>query len=144
MESSLLLSSLTSPTASVLLLGLTDSRAYTTPSADGQKCELYVKQETGRLCLTNVQLAKVPSCAQWTPASPHPTYPVPTRPQSSFSRALGCCPWGREESDTTERLHFHALEKEMATHSSVLAWRIPGTGEPCGLLSMGSHRVGHD
>ena len=45
---------------------------------------------------------------------------------------------------TTERLHFHALEKEMATHSSVLAWRIPGTAEPDGLLSMGSHRVGHD
>ena len=40
--------------------------------------------------------------------------------------------------------HFHALEKEMATHSSVLAWRIPGTGEPGGLLSMGSHRVEHD
>ena len=47
-------------------------------------------------------------------------------------------------SDLTFTLHFHALEKEMATHSSVLAWRIPGTGEPCGLLSMGSHRVGHD
>ena len=108
----------------------------------------------------------------------------------------GCSPWGHEESDTTERLHFHfslscigegngnplqctcldnprdggscwaalygvaqswtqlsdftftfhfhALEKEMATHSSVLAWRIPGTGEPRGLPSMGSHRVGHD
>ena len=40
--------------------------------------------------------------------------------------------------------HFHALEKEMATHSSVLAWRIPGTEEPGGVLSMGSHRVGHD
>ena len=40
--------------------------------------------------------------------------------------------------------HFHALEKEMATHSSDLAWRIPGTGEPGGLPSMGSHRVGHD
>ena len=40
--------------------------------------------------------------------------------------------------------HFPALEKEMATHSSVLAWRIPGTGEPDGLPSMGSHRVGHD
>ena len=40
--------------------------------------------------------------------------------------------------------HFHALEKEMETHSSVLAWRIPGTGEPGGLPSMGSHRVGHD
>ena len=53
---------------------------------------------------------------------------------------------GREESDMTECLHFHfnALEKEMATHSSVLVWRIPGTGEPGGLLSMASHRVGHD
>ena len=40
--------------------------------------------------------------------------------------------------------YFHALEKEMATHSSVLAWRIPGTGEPGGLPSIGSHRVGHD
>ena len=47
-------------------------------------------------------------------------------------------------SDFTFTLHFHALEKEMATHSSVLAWRIPGTAEPGGLPSMGSHRVGHD
>ena len=47
-------------------------------------------------------------------------------------------------SDFTFTFHFHALEKEMATHSSVLAWRIPGTGEPGGLQSMGSHRVGHD
>ena len=44
----------------------------------------------------------------------------------------------------TEQLHFHALEKKMATHSSVLAWRIPGTGVPGGLPSLGSHRVGHD
>ena len=47
-------------------------------------------------------------------------------------------------SDFTFTFHFHALEKEMATHSSVLAWRIPGTGEPGKLPSMGSHRVGHD
>ena len=47
-------------------------------------------------------------------------------------------------SDFTFTFHFHALEKEMATHSSVLAWRIPGKGEPGGLPSMGSHRVGHD
>ena len=47
-------------------------------------------------------------------------------------------------SDFTFTFHFHALEKEMATHSSVLAWRIPGTGEPGGLSSMGSHRVGHN
>ena len=47
-------------------------------------------------------------------------------------------------SDFTFTFHFHALEKEMATHSNVLAWRIPGTGEPGGLPSMGSHRVGHN
>ena len=47
-------------------------------------------------------------------------------------------------SNFTFTFHFHALEKEMATHSSVLAWRIPGTGEPDGLPSMGLHRVGHD
>ena len=47
-------------------------------------------------------------------------------------------------SNFTFTFHFHALEKEMATHSSVLAWRIPGMGEPGGLLSMGSHRVGHN
>ena len=71
---------------------------------------------------------------------------------------LGCCLWGHTESDTFEVTsqqqqqqqvvlvvkNFPELEKEMATHSSVLAWRIPGMGEPVGLLSMGSHRVRHD
>ena len=47
-------------------------------------------------------------------------------------------------SDFTFTFHFHALEKEMATHSSILAWRIPGMGEPGGLPSIGSQRVGHD
>ena len=47
-------------------------------------------------------------------------------------------------SDFIFTFHFHALEKEMATHSSVLAWRIPGMAEPGGLLSMASHRVRHD
>ena len=47
-------------------------------------------------------------------------------------------------SDFTFTFPFYALEKEMATHSSILAWRIPGMGEPGGLPSMGSHRVGHD
>ena len=47
-------------------------------------------------------------------------------------------------SDFTFTFHFHALEEEMATHFSILAWRIPGTGEPGRLPSMGSHRVGHD
>ena len=58
---------------------------------------------------------------------------------------MGGSLWDLEESDMTEQLHFHfyVLEKEMATHSSVLAWRIPGIGEPGGLPYMGSHRVGH-
>ena len=126
----------------------------------------------------------------------HPT-PVLLPGKSHGQRSLvGCSPWGREELDTIELLHFHfllsciekgngnplqcsclenprdggawwaavygvlksrtrlsvftftfhfqALEKEMVTHSSVLAWRIPGTGEPSGLPSMGSHRVRHD
>ena len=47
-------------------------------------------------------------------------------------------------SDFTFTFHFHTVVKEMETHSSVLAWTIPGTGEPGGLSSMGSHRVGHD
>ena len=59
---------------------------------------------------------------------------------------MGYSPWGHEELNRTERLHFHfpALEKEIAAHSSILAWRIPGTEEPGGLPSVGSHRVGHD
>ena len=59
---------------------------------------------------------------------------------------MGYSPWDRKWSDTTERLHFHfhALEKEMATHSSVLAWRIPGMGEPGELPSMGLHGAGHN
>ena len=76
----------------------------------------------------------------------HPT-PVLLPGKSHGWRSLvGRSPCGRKESDKTQRLHFHfpALEKAMATHSSVLAWRIPGTGEPRGLPSMGSHRVGHD
>ena len=78
----------------------------------------------------------------------HPT-PVLLPGKSHGWRSLeGCSPWGRAESDGlshfTFTFHFHALEKEMATHSGVLAWRNPGTGEPGRLLSMGSHRVGHD
>ena len=78
---------------------------------------------------------------QWQPT------PVLLPGKSHGRRSLvGCNPWGRQESDTSERLHFHfhALEKEMANHSSVLAWRIPGMVDPSGLPSMGSHRVGHD
>ena len=71
----------------------------------------------------------------------HPT-PVLLPGKSHGQRSQeGSSPWGR---DFTFTFHLHALEKEMATHSSVLAWRIPGMGEPGGLPSMGSHRVGHD
>ena len=72
----------------------------------------------------------------------HPTLVLLPGKSHGQRSLVGCSPWGRKESDTTERLHFHfhALEKEMATHFSVLAWRIPGTG----ILSLGSHRVGHD
>ena len=61
---------------------------------------------------------------------------------------VGCSPWGRWGSDTTEWLHFHfslsCIGEGNGNPLRVLAWRIPGTGEPDGLLSMGSHRVGHD
>ena len=73
-----------------------------------------------------------------------------TLPGKSHGRRslVGCSPWDRESqtrlSDFTFTFHFHALEKEMATHSSLLAWRIPGMEDPGGLPSMGSHRVGHD
>ena len=59
-------------------------------------------------------------------------------------QSMGLQRVGLDFSDFIFTFHFHALEKEMATHSSVLAWRIPGTGEPDGLPSMGLHRVGHD
>ena len=80
---------------------------------------------------------------QWQPT------PVLLPGKSHGQRSLvGCSPWSRKERtrlrDFIFTFHFHALEKEMATHSSVLAWRIPGTVEPGGLPSMGSHRVGHD
>ena len=69
----------------------------------------------------------------------HPTPALLPRKSHGRRSLVGCSPWGRKESDTTERLHFHfhALEKEMATHSSVLAWRIPGMREPGGLPSTG-------
>ena len=88
-------------------------------------------------------ILKLKGRRQW-----HPT-PVLLPGKSLGQRSLvGCNPWGREGQtwliDFTFTFHFHALEKEMATHSSVLAWRITRTVEPGGLPSMGSHRVGHD
>ena len=59
-------------------------------------------------------------------------------------QSMGSLRVGHDRVTSLSLFHFHALEKEMATHSSVLAWRIPGTGEPGGLPSTGSHRVRHD
>ena len=78
----------------------------------------------------------------------HPT-PVLLPGKSHGRRSLeGCRPWGRWGSDTTERLHFHfslsCIGEGNGNPSGVLAWRIQGMGEPGGLPSMGSHRVGHD
>ena len=80
---------------------------------------------------------------QWQPT---PVF-LPGESQG-WGSLVGCSPWVAKSqtrlSDFTFTFHFHALEKEMATHSSVLAWRIPGTGEPGGQPSMGLHRVGRD
>ena len=90
-----------------------------------------------------MQLISIQWRRQWQPT------PVLLPGKSHGRRSLvGCSPWGHSVSDTTERLpftfHFHALEKEIATHSSIPSWRIPGMGEPGGLPSVGLHRVGHD
>ena len=78
----------------------------------------------------------------------HPTPVLLPGKSHGWKSLVGCSPWVAKSrarlSDFTFTFHFHALEKEMATHSSVLAWRIPGMGEPGGLLSMGLYRVGHD
>ena len=67
-----------------------------------------------------------------------PTPVLLPRKSRGWRSLVGCSPWDRWESDTTERVHFHALEKDMATYSSLLACRIPGTEEPGRLQSMGS------
>ena len=120
------------------------------------------------LCLTSCsihpaspssQIQSFPSLQELTTPSPAPTvfycnyilHPtlVLLPGKSHGRRSLWAAVHGVAKSrtrlrDFTFAFHFHALEKEMATHSSVLAWRIPGTGEPGGLPSMGSHTVGHD
>ena len=88
-----------------------------------RKEQVRISESGLRKCLveSNQELRR----RQWQPT------PVLLPGKSHGRRSLvGCSPWGQEESDTTEQIHFHALEKEMATHSSVLAWRIPGTVEP--------------
>ena len=97
----------------------------------------------GNLAPSNRPLIQDHWRRQW-----HPTLVL--LPGGSHGRRslVGCSPWVVKSrirlSDFTFTFHFPALEKEMATHFSVLAWRIPGTGEPRGLPSMGSHRVRHN
>ena len=78
----------------------------------------------------------------------HPTPALLLGKAHGWRSLVGCSPWVAKSQtrlgNFSFTFHFHALEKDMATHSSVLAWRIPGMGESGGLLSMGSHRVGHD
>ena len=71
-------------------------------------------------------------------------FPTTITPVLDLLSVHGVAEGWTQLSDFTFTFHSHALEKEMATHSSVLAWRILGTGESGGLPSMGSHRVGHD
>ena len=116
------------------------------------KWQQFFLPDSGSTCNQSLRESRLPGlwirveCARARRRRWHPT-PVLLAGKSHRPRSLvGCSPWGREALDMTKGLHFHfhALEKEMATHSSVLAWRIPGTGEPGELPSMGSHRVGHD
>ena len=97
------------------------------------------KEDSGVLLKNSLGFRK----RQW-----HPTPVLLPGKSHGQGSLVGCSPWGRKSqtqlSNFTLTFHFHALEKEMATHSSVLAWRIPRTGEAGGLPSMGSHRVGHD
>ena len=78
----------------------------------------------------------------------HPTPVLLPGKSHGQGSLVGCSPWGRKSQtwlrDFTFTFHLHTLEKEMATHSSVLAWRIPGMAEPGGLPSMRPHRVRHD
>ena len=106
---------------------------------------LFICHVSGHIYLHYHILAKIAKFwrSQW-----HPT-PVLLPGKSYGWRSLVGCSHGVAKSqirlsDFTFTFHFHALEKEMATHSSGLAWRIPGRGKPGGLPSLGSHRVGHD
>ena len=89
-------------------------------------------------CVTNMLFLKH-SIGYFQRRRWHPTLVLLPGKSHGQRSLVGCSPWGCEESDMTECFHFRALEKEMATHSSVLAWRIPGMGDPDGLPSLGSH-----
>ena len=98
--------------------------------------------------LNNVNMSVLPNLIQFLDGSGTPlqsfAWKIPWMEEPWWAAVHGVAKSRTRVSDFTFTFHFHALEKEMATHSSVLAWRIPGTGEPGGLLSMGSHRFRHD
>ena len=96
------------------------------------------EEESGWKCSLTVSSRPVSSQEQCLPVLRHPYWVGLARPVHGVAKSR------TRLNDFTFTFHFHALEKEMATHSSVLAWRIPGVGEPDGLLSMGLHRVGYD
>ena len=107
------------------------------------RCRLCFKGRIERLLMDQMQVGGLEQRRQWHPTS----VLLPENPmgRGAWQAAVhGIAKSRTRLSDFTFSFHFHALEKEMATHSSVLAWRIPGIGEPGGLPSMGSHRVGHD
>ena len=81
---------------------------------------------------------------QWHPTPVLLPGKIPWMEEPGRLQSMGSLRFGHDLNDFTFTFHFHALEREMAAHSGVLAWRIPGTWEPVGLPSMGSHRVGHD
>ena len=117
-------------------LGACQSRAQKTENARGLLLNLS-PSVSSQLSPCN----KLRQRRQW-----HPT-PVLENPMGGgawWAAVHGVAKSRTRLSDFPFPFHFHALEKEMATPSSVLAWRIPGTGEPGGLPSVGSHRVGHD
>ena len=113
-------------------------------------CTNYTNNVTDREHLLSFQGFEILILAnQWMRKRQWQSTPVLLPGTSHGRRSLvGYSPWGREESDMTRdftfTFHFHALEKEMTTHSSVLAWRIPGMVQPGVLPSMGSHRVRHN
>ena len=131
-------------------LGVTSARPW---CALGQGGHLASQVQSWGLSLVEtVRSPHVPGCGHTPIVLILPSFPPPphlpprSHPPGSCSVTQSCWivkSWTRL-SDFTCTFHFHALEKEMATHSSILAWRIPGTEEPSGLPSMGSHRVGHD
>ena len=97
--------------------------------------------------LTVVLICVSPMISLEKAMAPHSStlaWKIPWSEEPAWAAVHGVAKSRAQLSDFTFTFHFHALEKAMTIHSSVLAWRIPGTGEPGGLLSMGSHRVGHN